>query len=900
MALCCYEFGFSQCEPDQIELSVEIQTDVYGGETYWTLTDLSGDVVIQGGQGGVYGNNSLYVESICVPVDGCYFFEIWDTYGDGIFAPGGFWVYADNELVLTGADNINNYLQSTIHCPAACQMVENSLNALQSHITGESVLGGGALLEIRDVLLEFPECLASTESFVLLSKTIIDAYDSGFGHIWSLPETAYGFSKDPEANPGLELQHAMVALQQGVFDEVFTSGIYAQYPQHIEDWKFNSCVHFPGEVAAPEEPNNIISTLIRAQFQDPDGMNPYFDINNDGTNHALRPTGAYLAPGSIATVHVPEEMVGQDFWIRVGSHEWDLSNRPFYKRLDRISKKFSIDQTSIEVFNPLGGAISVLVPLGADLGDIQVDVAGAVEMPFFSITEHNPTTDFATELSKPAPWAVFESDNVMYSVPSHSIVSSPDELESALHDWETALRGVNSVMARQIVPDKHSMYMIADLTIRSGAFSIGYPMSNDALDFINTPGPAFFMNGPGPDDEVNFHETGHALAMSKFPGEIEAIVNLPYIMAMHHGLGEDLDEAVKFSFVPNTFDIDKTATHRLVSNTFGANRDISNTTTDEVRYQHRGYGHYFEIVNLFGWCPLRNFWRQEYVDFLNGVDHGINGQDSDGRLIRLCVAAQADLRPLLHVFGILPQDENAVDQALSEADIEPSFAVFERLQDYFSLIPQDGLAFENYALSVYPNLYTEGPTADPNYGIGWHYLRSLEYDAAEAAAREGILQDIVDLYYPFSPPDGSETENVCCTLNPLALSLDDGEVVVSGGVPPYAIENQISGSDSIVVVTDFDGCVITSAEMSNSFAIVDRYPMSIYPNPTSGTLQINLGEWQSSVLLNTFDAQGKLKDRQVLSSGQFFEYQLPNQAGIYALSIRFEDGSQQTLRVLKE
>ena len=67
--------------------------------------------------------------------------------------------------------------------------------------------------------------------------------------------------------------------------------------------------------------------LIRANFADPDGSNPYFDINADGTNHALRPTGLYLAPGSIATVTVPNSLVGQDYYIRVGSHEWDLGIR---------------------------------------------------------------------------------------------------------------------------------------------------------------------------------------------------------------------------------------------------------------------------------------------------------------------------------------------------------------------------------------------------------------------------------------------------------------------------------------------------------------------------------------------------------------------------------------------
>ena len=85
----------------------------------------------------------------------------------------------------------------------------------------------------------------------------------------------------------------------------------------------------------------VISVLIRANFEDPDGMNPYFDINGDGTNHALRPTGLYLSPGSIASVTVPDSLVGQDYYIRVGSHEWDLTDRTYFRRFDRISRKVS-------------------------------------------------------------------------------------------------------------------------------------------------------------------------------------------------------------------------------------------------------------------------------------------------------------------------------------------------------------------------------------------------------------------------------------------------------------------------------------------------------------------------------------------------------------------------------
>jgi hypothetical protein len=894
-------YSYAQCDVDEVELRVEIATDNWGGETSWTITNLADSIILQGGQGGVYGNNSSYADSICVPADGCYFFEIWDTYGDGIYAPNGYELYVDEVFVASGANDIGSYAIETFSCPNQCGMILNALTDLQGHINGTMTLSAADLLLIKTTFEQFPACFAESESMILLGKSIIADYDEEVGALFTTPTTVNGFSKDPAATPGLELEQAMVALQQGIFDEVFTPEVYADYPQHINGWIYNSCNVFPGNVDPPVDSSVAHSMVIRANFADPAGSNPYFDINGSGTNHALRPTGLYLAPGSVATVTVPDSLVGQDYFVRVGSHEWDLGIRPIFKRLDRISKMFPIDANTIEVFNPFGGAISILVPYGADDGIVEVSVTNGVECPFFSLKSFYESPDFEMEFVKPGPWAVFETDNVMFTIPSHSVIPGQYDIAQALLDWDAALQGVNSIMAREIVPDKHNMYMIADITIRHNVYSIGYPMSNTPLTYTNVPGPTYFLDGPGPNDEVNFHESGHALAMSKFPGEVEAIVNFPYIMALNYGVGEELNEAVKYSFVPNTFNIDRTATHRMVSNTFGTERNISNTTMDEVRYQHRGYGHYFEIVDLLGWCPLRNFWKQEYIDAENGIDHGINNQDIDSRIIRLCVAAQADLRPLFYVFGILPQDAVAMQDTLSEIGIQPSPIIYERLQEYFDLIPEDNDAFVDYALTVYPNLYTDGPTAHPDYGVGWHYLKSLAYDEAEAQDITNTLQGIIDLYFPDGEPVDSEVVDVCCTLDTLEVSLVDEEVMISGGVEPYAISIDTIGNVQTVTVTDFDSCQATAEYiLISSVEELKELNIKVFPNPTSGEVQIDLGGLQEQVSIATVDLYGRVVQSMATFNDPIISYQLPEATGVYLLMITLPNGRQSYVRVVKK
>ena len=892
-----FQFSTAQCDANEIQIKVEIATDSYGYETSWVLTNLIGDVILQGGQDGVYMNNSMYADSICVAEDGCFFFEIYDTYGDGIFAPNGYKIFVDNELVASGADDIDSYAKVTASCPNQCNLITTSLTNFQDHINGNTTLSNDELMLVRNTFSQFPSCLIESESNLLLAKNVVADYDSIKGALFTTPTTQNGFSKDASATPNLADEQAMVALQQSLFDVVFTPEVYENYPQHIEGWIFNSCHSFPGYVDPPTDATISHSMLIRANFSDPDGMNPYFDINGDNTDHALRPTGLYLSPGSIAKVTVPDSLVGQDYYVRVGSHEWDLGIRPIYRRLDRISKKFAIDSTTIEVYNPFGGAISILVPYGADDGIVEVSVTNGVQCPFFSLKPFYETTDFEAELTKPGPWAVFETDNVMFTIPSHSIIPGEYDIRQAMLDWDAALQGVNSVMARQIIPEKHNMYMIADITIRHNVYSIGYPMSNTPLNFTSVPGPTYFLNGPGPDDETNFHESGHALAMSKFPGETEALVNVPYIMAMNHGLNVDLNEAVNYSFVPNTFDIDKTATHRMCSNTFGTERIIENATTNEVRYQHRGYGHYFEIVNMFGWCPLRNFWKQEYIDFENGINHGINNQDIDGRILRMSVAAQVDLRPLFHVFGILPQDSIALQDTFEQLDIKPSLTVYNRLQAYFDLIPNDNDAFVEYALFVYPNLYTNGPTDDPNYGVGWHYQKSLTYDENEAEYRKDILQSIIDLYYPNGAPEDVGNPDLCCLLDTMIVDYVDEEVIVAGGVKPYDITVEFEDNIQTITVVDFDGCETTMQFIINSSSEAQKDFVKIYPNPASTELYIDLSESDQQIhRIQLLSIEGQMV-KNYRNTERVIDLSALN-SGMYILSIELMNGQRINQRVL--
>lgn len=207
--------GFAQCGNNELEVRVDISTDNWGEETSWYLTDLAGAVIMQGGQGGVYEDFSNYSDSTCIPADGCFFFEIYDTYGDGILAPYGYKLFVGETLVYSGANDIENYAIAVVNCSDSCGMVLHALNDLQAHLNGTNTLTATELTLVENTFVQFSECLAKSEPVLVLSKSVVEDYDNQIGALFTTPGTEYGFSKDPAAAPGLELERAMLALSPG-------------------------------------------------------------------------------------------------------------------------------------------------------------------------------------------------------------------------------------------------------------------------------------------------------------------------------------------------------------------------------------------------------------------------------------------------------------------------------------------------------------------------------------------------------------------------------------------------------------------------------------------------------------------------------------------------------------
>ncbi len=103
------------CEDNEVTITINL--DNYPEETSWTVTDDNNNTVASGGTYGSQPDGSTVVEVLCL-VDGCYDFNIYDSYGDGIccgYGNGSYTVTDANNNVLASGGNFGSS-ESTNFC----------------------------------------------------------------------------------------------------------------------------------------------------------------------------------------------------------------------------------------------------------------------------------------------------------------------------------------------------------------------------------------------------------------------------------------------------------------------------------------------------------------------------------------------------------------------------------------------------------------------------------------------------------------------------------------------------------------------------------------------------------------------------------------------------------------
>ena len=263
-------------------------------------------------------------------------------------------------------------------------------------------------------------------------------------------------------------------------------------------------------------------------------VNTTFTVDPTIAGHAylVVDTGMYAAPAEIVTITVPASMVNAGLKVQI-SHLRTKTGSSEYKVMQKQVFTTDITSTTIQVANPHGGLIAIVVPQGKEITSAQsIQINGAVRAPYFKLGE---TTDAAWNAGirdRDVPFSVFVSDKVTLvfkTGPSVKELSDPNRMMQLWRDtiW--------------LEDDFYNYQTGRPLRIHQDYYPVGgassFPLSYRITAENTTPllSYRFLINNFS---GLTLHEHGHHADSSKlfFSGFSETTPNLggKYIQAMHN------------------------------------------------------------------------------------------------------------------------------------------------------------------------------------------------------------------------------------------------------------------------------------------------------------------------------------------------------------------------------
>ncbi len=594
----------------------------------------------------------------------------------------------------------------------------SAIAALKSHILGTTTLTGPQISAHKTTIDDQRQRFAENTDIINAVFDLITTYDTAKGPIFVSGFANNSTSFDRSVTTGTaknsinpENYHWVIyTVMQHAMDLIYTSENLAKYESTLTNYKFGSHTSFPGPCSPPANPSNTHTVQINGSFPATFGRDTLM-----WTTPARKPTGTYLAPGTIATVTVPPALVNAGYKVRVGAHSWDLSARRPVNRLERATRLYSINSTTTKIASPYGGGIYIEVPYLANAGVVSVSVTGAVRSPYFSAkTFHQTTaTEWDSERANPAPWADFQSDKFMFQVPRKWVYNMTGaQAVQLMVDWDKAMDAINDLMGFDRNRGKETMYCQTDVILRSSVHAPGYPAVNVTSNVNSEVSPVgyagnYLVRGPATTltaANIEFHEQGHGYFFPKFGGENESNVNLLQPAMLYRGFGKTIDEAQNGSFGSGKpfITVDNTAIAWMCVFSFSPNEIPMQD--GEKDYQHKGHAKWMDIARIYatpsnpnaGWEKLDAYWRSFMLDDANNVTYG---NSTDDYLLRLSRAVGKDIRPLFHFWGIHPQNPSALAAALAAENLYPDPAIKAKLLHYKSIVPANNAAFRTFMLN---------------------------------------------------------------------------------------------------------------------------------------------------------------------------------------------------------
>ncbi|MEQ9286702.1 MAG: M60 family peptidase N-terminal accessory domain-containing protein [Cyclobacteriaceae bacterium] len=664
---------------------------------------------------------------------------------------------------------------SNTHPETDVSVYENALQQLTNHLNGSTSLSA------EEISTYAAQALTNFKDNYPASKAIVDAYFDAYENVHEpmfMGESGVSIYEDYD-----EFGWVLFNLQLDVFDNYVSSDNI----DDVDGLVFETSVAFPGPVAETAERVTDQNFTINGTYIADLGYNKKILEKGYG-DIARRGTGYYAAPGERITVTVPNELVGIGGQVVIGTFTHDVSNKVSLRRLPRAIKEFEIVQANTDVISPLGGIIYIYIPEGADLGNLDLSISGAVKFAYYeqSSTNIGDITDFQTRLeSAEVLWAEVVTDNFMYTGPLAYFKF--DDTMQTLETWDTMWEAYQLYNGRPF-PLHKAEHLVHDKMTKWNTLAGGYPM-NLAVgsvpyvdDFWGSTAKGHMMNILEFDKAIHdnkatyWHEMSHHTGLPTLPWEVECIVELAFMVTNHLGNNMPLDSA--FKYASRGFRTrDDAIVDWVVMEEFRTNEEMTKT---QRQYQQRGYSKYVDVGVLFGWEALGSI-NKVFYDYWTSI----GGQTNDPELniitdtewiLASCEALNVNVAPLYHFWGEQPNDTiMAVVNSYPRSE-----EIYLRLREIRDFIPTSAEEFQPYF-----DAHAPSNTNSQNYQpyqdalAGWN--TNLLYDSIIAQ-----VDSILYLYYDGDfDQDGYVFTADLDDLDPLVNTIEGTYIIGSSDAADY-------------------------------------------------------------------------------------------------------------------
>lgn len=192
-------------------------------------------------------------------------------------------------------------------------------------------------------------------------------------------------------------------------------------------------------------------------------------------------TPYYAAPGELVTITFPAALTSLNLDVRV-SHLRSGSGAGSYPVMPSQVINFDVTTTSVQVANPHGGLIQIIVPDNVTwTGSQNITVTGAVQAPYFKLGETTDAQWVAGIRDRGTPFGVIDAPEATLVVDADKWLRTLPDPEAVITEWNYFCGKVREFYAynpgRQL-PMHHDYYPAGGVSTYPQSYGLGDEITN--------------------------------------------------------------------------------------------------------------------------------------------------------------------------------------------------------------------------------------------------------------------------------------------------------------------------------------------------------------------------------------------------------------------------------------